>query len=161
MLLCSLIDSSINKLTTRPALVAPPDLPFLGTRIAADGTVGLERKKTRAFLRELEQRTGATARTLTYVDRESIGRAICSVVNRSLDPRSALTQQRSAVLLRRVVTDRRQLEQLDYWIARLVLRAVTGRRDVSAFREIHYRKLRHDWGLVSLVAARNAWPRRL
>lgn len=143
-----------------PEASGSSSVPFLGTRIAADGTVGLERKKTRAFLRELEQRTAATARTLTYVDRESIGRAICSVVNRSLDPRSALTQQKSAVLLRRVVTDRRQLEQLDYWIARLVLRAVTGRRDVSAFREIPYGKLRRDWGLVSLVAARNAWPGR-
>jgi Reverse transcriptase (RNA-dependent DNA polymerase) len=142
-----------------PESTGSSSVPFLGTRIAADGTVGLERRKTRAFLRELEQRTAATARTLTHVDRDSIGRAICAVVNRSLDPRSALTQQRSAVLLRRVVTDRQQLEQLDYWIARMVVRAVTGRRDVRTFREIPYAKLRRDWGLMSLVAARNAWPR--
>jgi len=66
-----------------------------------------------------------------------------------------LTQQRSALALRRVVTDRSQLEQLDYWIARAVVRALTRRRDAAAFREIPYRKLRHDWELVSLVAERN------
>ena len=84
-----------------------------------------------------------------------LGRAVCEVVNSALDPRSALTQSRSAIALRRIVTDRRQLEQLDYSIARLVLKAVTGRRDARAFREIPYEKLRHDWGLISLVAARN------
>jgi hypothetical protein len=141
-----------------PAATGSSSVPFLGTRIAADGTVGLERAKTRALLRELEQRTRTTARTVTYADPDGLGRAVCSVVNRSLDPRSALTQQKSAVLLRRVVTDRHQLEQLDYWIARLVVRAVTGRTDVRGFRELPYRKLRRDWGLVSLVAARNAWP---
>ena len=41
----------------------------------------------------------------------------------ALDPRSALTQESSAIALRRVVTDRQQLEQLDYWIARTSQRA--------------------------------------
>jgi hypothetical protein len=92
---------------------------------------------------------------LSGADRERAGRALCSVVNRALDPHSALTQQRSAIALRRIVTDRRQLEQLDYWIARIVVHALTGRRDARAFRDVPYRKLRQDWGLVSLVAARN------
>ncbi|MGH2995456.1 MAG: reverse transcriptase domain-containing protein [Gaiellaceae bacterium] len=135
-------------------------VPFLGTRIAADGTVGLEEKKVRSLLRELDRRTTTTVRTLRGADRERAGRAVCSVVNRALDPRSALTQQRSALALRRVVTDRRQLEQLDYWIARIVLKALTGRSEARAFREVPYRRLRTDWGLVSLVAARNDVARR-
>jgi len=130
-------------------------VPFLGTRIAADGTIGLDDSKIRALLRELDRRATTTVRTLRGAERDQAGRAVCAVVNRALDPRSALTQSRSAIALRRVVTDRHQLEQLDYGIARLVLRAVTGRRDARAFREIPYAKLRHDWGLVSLVAARN------
>jgi hypothetical protein len=130
-------------------------VPFLGTRIAADGTIGLDDSKIRGLLRELERRTSTTVRSLRGADRDQAGRAVCAVVNRALDPRSALTQSRSAIALRRVVTDRSQLEQVDYWIARLVLKAVTGRRDARAFREIPYAKLRHDWGLVSLVTARN------
>jgi Reverse transcriptase (RNA-dependent DNA polymerase) len=130
-------------------------VPFLGTRIAGDGTIGLDEKKVRSLLRELDRRTSTTAQTLRRADLDQAGRAVCTVVNRALDPRSALTQQKSAIALRCVVTDRRQLQQLDYWIARIVLKALTGRRDAGAFRELPYRKLRQEWGLPSLVAARN------
>ena len=139
-----------------PKAKGASSVPFLGTHISGDGTVGLDGKKVRLLLRELDERTTSTVRTLNGADREQAGRAVCAVVNRALDPQSALTQQKSAVLLRRVVSDRRQLEQLDYWIARLVVKSLTGRRDVRGFREIPYRKLRRDWGLVSLVAERNA-----
>ena len=135
-------------------------VPFLGSRIAADGTVGLDGKKVRSLLRELDRRVTMTVGTLGGADVDRTGRAVCAVVNRALDPHGPLTQQRSAVALRRIVTDRHQLEQLDYWIARIVLRAVTGRRDARAFREIPYRRLRDEWGLVSLVDARNVVGRR-
>jgi hypothetical protein len=138
-----------------PEAKGSSSVPFLGTRIAGDGTIGLDEKKVRSLLRELDRRTSTTARTLRGVDRDQAGRAVCSVVNRALDPRSALTQQRSAIALRRVVTDRHQLQQLDYSIARIVVKALTGRRDAAAFRELPYRKLRQEWGLPSVVAARN------
>ena len=138
-----------------PEVQGAPYVPFLGARIAAEGTVGLDPGKVHVLLREIDRRAAATARTLDGAPREEVGRAVCSVVNAALDPRSAVTQQRSAILLRRVVTDRKQLEQIDYWIARIVVRAVTGRRNVRAFRDLPYRKLRAEWGLTSLVAARN------
>jgi hypothetical protein len=145
--------------TEWPEAKGSTSVPFLGTRIAGDGTIGLDEKKVRALLRELDRRTSVTARTLRGADLDQAGRAVCTVVGRALDPRSALTQQRSAIALRRVVTDRRQLQQLDYLIARIVLKALSGRRDARAFREISYRKLRREWGLVSVVAARNRRPR--
>jgi hypothetical protein len=138
-----------------PAASGASTVPFLGTLVSGSGTVGLDGKKVRTLLRELDRRAVATVRTMRGADRDEVGRAVCSVVNRALDPRSALSQQRSAAMLLRVVTDRRQLEQLDYWIARLVLEAVTGRCSVRGFREIPYRMLRQEWGLASLVAARN------
>jgi hypothetical protein len=139
-----------------PDATGSSSVPFLGTRIDGKGTVGLDETKVRSLLRELGRRTEATARTLRHAERDRVGRAVCAVVNQALEPTNALTQQRSAVLLRRVVTDRHQLEQLDYQIARIVLRAVSGRRQAAVFREIPYRRLRREWGLVSLVAARNA-----
>jgi len=110
----------------------------------------------RALLREVDRRSAATVRTVGRRGREEAGRAVCAVVNRALDPRGQLTQQRSAILLRRVVTDRAQLRQLDHRIAQIVASAVTGRAGPRAFREVPYRTLREEWGLVSLVAARNA-----
>jgi hypothetical protein len=138
-----------------PEAQGAPYVPFLGARVAAEGTVGLDPDKVRVLLREIDRRAKATVRTLRAAPREEVGHAVCSVVNAALDPRSAVTQQRSAILLRRVVTDRKQLEQIDYWIARIVVGAVTGRRNVRAFRDLPYRRLRAEWGLTSLVAARN------
>jgi hypothetical protein len=72
-----------------------------------------------------------------------------------LSPRLDFPQQRSANLLRRVVTDRADLRQLDYSIARVVLEAVTGRSSPQEFRQVPYRKMREKWGLISLCQARN------
>ena len=82
------------------------------------------------------------------------------MINRVLDAKSTPVQQRSAGLVRRAVTDRRQLAQLDYLIAKIVLEAVTGKRGVRGFRKVPYRKIREDWGLVSLLHARNRWGRK-
>ena len=139
-----------------PRARGAPAVQFLGTRVDATGTIGLDHPKVRAVLREVDRRSAATVRTVGRRGREEAGRAVCAVVNRALDPRGQLTQQRSAILLRRVVTDRAQLRQLDHRIAQIVASAVTGRAGPRAFREVPYRTLREEWGLVSLVAARNA-----
>jgi hypothetical protein len=134
-------------------------VPFLGTRVAGDGTVSLSPQKRRRLLVDLRERARRTAAVLGPGDPDARGRAVCAVINRALNPRAALVQQRSAGLLRRAVTNRQDLRQLDYWIARIVLRAVTGARSVRAFRRIAYRTVRERWGLVSLLHARDRWAR--
>lgn len=133
-----------------------PAVSFLGTRIHANGTVALDKAKVRGLLRDIDRRTATTVRTLRVAGHTDIGPEVCAVVNKALHPRSALTEQRSAALLNHVVTDRDQLEQLDYRIALITASALTGRRGARAFRAVPYRTLREDWGLVSLVTARNA-----
>ena len=64
-----------------------------------------------------------------------------------------------AGLLRAVVTDRRQLAQLDHLLALAVAAAAGERPGVRAFREAPPRQLR-AWGLPSLVDARNRWRTR-
>ncbi len=140
-----------------PELPGTTSVPFLGCRVAAAGTVSLNRGKTRRLLADLERRALRAAGALRRADRDTVGRTVCAVINRALRPRPSFAQQASAVLLRKAVTDRAHLEQLDYWIARIVLRAVTGQRSVRAFREVSYRTIRQDWRLVSLLHARNQW----
>lgn len=135
-------------------------VPLLGCLISAHGTVSLSRKKRRRLLADLEDRAFGTARALKTRDPAAAGRTICSVINRALEPRLEFSQQRSATLLRRAVTDREDLKQLDYCIARIVLRAITGDRGARAFRVIPYRKMREEWQLISLLQARNKWPAR-
>lgn len=139
-----------------PAAGGAPAVAFLGTRITAGGTVGLDTPKVAALLRDVDRRTAATAATLGRGDPGRLGPAVCAVVNRTLTPRATLTEQRSASALRDVVTDREQLRQLDHRIAQIAASAISGRRGPRAFRDVPYRRMRRDWGLVSLVATRNA-----
>lgn len=138
-----------------PQASGAPAVPFLGTRIHATGTVGLDGPKVATLLREIDRRTAAAAATVRPARRDDVGRAVCAAVDRALRPRSGLTEQRSAALLREVVTDREQLRALDHRIAQIAASAVTGRRGPRAFRDVPYRMLREDWGLGSLVVARN------
>jgi hypothetical protein len=128
---------------------------FVGTSVSAGGTVALNRKKLRGVLRELERRALRSAAAVRGMDLTTTGQAVCSVVNRTLAPAPSPFQQASTSLLRRAVTDRSQLAQVDYWLARMVVKAVTGDGGVKAFRRVPYRTIREEWGLVSLLHARN------
>lgn len=135
-------------------------VPFLGTHVRADGTVSLSAEAMRDLLRDLSRRASRTARAMGDAEPERIGQTVCSVINRALDPNAPIFQQQwSAAVVRRAVTDRSQLAQIDYLIARIVIRAVTGEPGVRAFRRIPYSKLRQDWRLRSVVHARNRWAR--
>lgn len=138
-------------------------VPFLGCRLSADGIVALNRPKVRSLLRELEDRAVRTAWASTNLMAEPgrVGPVVCRALNRALDPNALLFQQRSAALLRRVVTDRQQLKQLDHSIARIVLKAVLGQDSVKAFRQVPYRTIRETWGLISLLHTRNKWTAKI
>jgi hypothetical protein len=130
-------------------------VPFVGTSVSAAGTVALNRTKLRRVLRELERRAVRSAGTAPRGDEAAAGRAVCSVLNRALAPAPSPLQQASTSLLRAAVTDRSQLAQIDYWLARMVVKAVTGDGSVRGFRRVPYRRVREEWGLVSLLHARN------
>jgi hypothetical protein len=132
-------------------------VPYLGICVSANGTVRLSRAKARALLRDLQARAVRTARALPPEDPDRTGRVVCSMLNRVLEPDISGRWHDSASLLRTVVNDREQLAELDYRIARIVLRAVSGRTGVKAFRDFPYRAIREDWGLVSLLHERNTW----
>jgi len=135
-------------------------VPFLGCAVSSAGTIALSRAKRRRLLADLGQRVRRTARALGPTDPERAGRILCAVLNRALQARTEFAQERSAALLRRAVTDRRDLKQLDYLLARLVVRTVTGRSDVRGFRAVPYRRVRGAWGLLSLQHARDVWRGR-
>jgi hypothetical protein len=135
--------------------IGASSVPFVGTAVSSAGTVALNRKKLRRVLRELERRAIRSAAAAPPGDQAATGRAVCTVLNQALALAPGPLQQASTCLLRRAVTDRGQLAQVDYWLARTVVKAVTGDGSVRAFRRVPYRKVREEWGLVSLEHARN------
>jgi hypothetical protein len=139
----------------RPAM----EIPLLGCRVASTGTVSLSRKKVRRFLHEVEQRAARTAAACAGAGIDAAGRTLCMVTNRALMRRADPFRVQTSDLLRRAVTDRTQLKQIDYWIARTIARLLTANQGARAFRTVPYRRMRREWNLRSLVDARNRWGR--
>jgi len=123
---------------------------FLGMRIGMDGAVALGGNKVRELLRDARRRAQNTARTLCGQGEAERGRATVAVVNALLDADSPHLRGSVALLLAGMVTDRQQLDWLDHQLARIVAGAVSGDHRAAAFRRIPYRRIRDDWGLVSL-----------
>ena len=127
---------------------------FLGCTISFESTVSLSREKVRRFLKDVTSRVRRTALVTHTENLDATGELVCTAINRALNPRCRICVP-AAPLLRSVITDRRQLKELDYQIARIVARQLTGKAGVKAFREIPYRKIREEWKLDSLYHARN------
>ncbi len=128
---------------------------FLGCLIAADGTVSLNRKKTKKLLSDLNARVGRVIKTLkTENDENRVGTLVCRVINEALNPENALAHK-SAGLLRYAITDREYLRDLDLQICKLVMQWCTGSASVKGFRKISPARMRTDWKLQSILHARN------
>ena len=131
---------------------------FLGMRIAMDGAVALGDRKIRGLLRDARRRAQNTARAMLERPEDERGRAVTTVVNSLLDPDRPHLAGAVASMLAGAVTDRMQLDWLDHQLARIVAGAVSGDPGAAAFRQVPYRRIRANWGLVSLRYARDRHP---
>jgi retron-type reverse transcriptase len=129
-------------------------ITFLGCNVSFHGVVSLNERKVQQLLKDLSARAGRTLRALDTADRAVAGPIVCAAINEALDHESPARHKYTS-LLRHVVTSRHQLKAIDYQIARMVARVLTGIASVRAFRKVPYRTLRRDWGLVSLCYIRN------
>jgi hypothetical protein len=129
-------------------------IEYLGCSLAFSGGVGLKNRKMRLLLRDLAARAKSTAAASSALSFDERGRLVCAALNRALDLHAPHAHPYSALLMT-VADDRDQLKQLDYWLARTVLRVMLGDRNARAFRKLSYRRIRHDWGLRSVAYARN------
>ena len=128
---------------------------FLGMLVHADGTIALGRRKTRGLLRDARRRAANTGRALSHLDGDARGRAVAQTLNTLLDRNDHQLHGAAAPLLAGAVTDRRQLDQFDHQLARLVASAATGVNGPAAFRRVPYRRVRGELGLRSLRRARD------
>lgn len=128
---------------------------FVGMRVTMDGTVALGARKVRGLLRDARRRAANSAIALAGATMEKRGRAVAAVVNALLDRDDPQLHGSAVPLLTHAITDRRQLEELDHELARIVASAATGVPGPVAFRKAPYRMVREEWGLRSLRRARD------
>lgn len=144
----------------RPSAVWPEAVPsttvrFLGADVRWNGVVALAADKWRGMLVDVKHRIRRTARILEEREPEARARVLATVMEECFDPRSELALAHAPMLLD-LVSDRAQLEQLDYLLALWIAEAASGRRGPRAFRDVPYRWLRREAKLSSRVVARNA-----
>lgn len=126
---------------------------FLGAAVRFAGTVALAPSKWRELARDLHRRVVDTARLLPAGAPLDRARALGQLLTRALDPRSALASAH-AHLLRSLVDDRPQLDELDRLLLLWTAEAATGQRGPRAFRQLPPATLRAA-GVPSTVVARN------
>jgi len=147
----------------RRSLVAPQiegarEIAFLGGAVCFGGGVALSPRKWSALATDLRARVRRTAALLRAGSSSStsdaeVAQALVDVVNQSLALESPLATD-YAPLLADLVSDRRQLAELDWLLALWIAEAVTRRTGVRALRDLPGRRLR-ALGLRSVVEARN------
>ncbi|HVJ91508.1 MAG TPA: reverse transcriptase domain-containing protein [Labilithrix sp.] len=143
----------------RPSAVWPDahgtsHVAFLGAAIGFDGTVRLSPANWAKVLSDLRARIQRTAKLVRDEPPRERARILSSVVNEALDVRSPVAT-RAAELVFDLVSDRAQLAELDYLLARWIAEEATGTVGPRAFREIPWRWLRLEGGLASRVVMRN------
>jgi len=134
---------------------------YLGTRVGFDGTLGLAEGKSRRLLVSLRARLRSADALLGQAPFAERAQLLCDVVNVALQPEHP-TAEPASQLLRYVLWSPSQLKDLDYKVALTVAEVLTGRRGVRAFRGVAIRRLRREYGLVSLLLMRqrSARPRQ-
>ena len=141
-----------------PQIEGAREIAFLGGAVCFSGGVALSPRKWSALAGDLRARVRRTAALLrasstsTPNDAE-VARSLVDVVNQSLSLQSPLATD-YAPLLADLVSDRRQLAELDWLLALWIAEAATRRTGVRALRDLPGRRLR-ALGLRSVVEARN------
>jgi hypothetical protein len=135
-----------------PQIQGAREVAFVGGTLCFAGGVALSPRKWSLFLTDMHQRVRRTAALLPGAAAPDLVRALIDVVNQALSSQSPLATT-YAPLLADLVSDRHQLQQVDWFLALWIAEAATGRRGVRALRDLPYRRLR-ALGLRSLVVVR-------
>lgn len=137
-----------------PEAIGASQLDYLGASLTFRGTLALKREKSRTLTRSIFRRIQHGLRVDGGHDERSRAELAVRIANTALDPRHRLCE-RWAPMVASLVTDRSSLRDLDYRVALGIAEQVTRRRGVRAFRQLPYRVLRHEHGLVSLLHRRD------
>jgi hypothetical protein len=140
-----------------PQIDGAREVAFVGGAVSFSGGIALSPRKWSALVGDLRARVRRTAAMLRASSPPSgdseLAQVLVDVVNQSLSIDAPLATD-YAPLLASMVSDRRQLVELDRLLALWIAEAVSQRAGVRAFRDLPWRRLR-ALGLQSLVKARN------
>ncbi|MFT4311101.1 MAG: reverse transcriptase domain-containing protein [Candidatus Woesearchaeota archaeon] len=126
---------------------------YLGFDLFFDGTFSLPKEKIRVLLSEIDFRCKNTLNIIKDYPLNKKGKLLAGVINEVSS--SFIFRHHYMDFLITQSNSRSALKNIDYLIARRLLKYLTGNSSVKQFRKVSYKKIRDDFGLKSLVDLRN------
>jgi hypothetical protein len=130
------------------------ELEYLGLSINRQGSIALSTKHMRRIRAMFYSRLSNCSDLLGDCTVDEKCRALCQLVRQCLCVEETLHDP-CLIRLLRIGNNRSALQQLDFFIARVIAEKISGERGVRAFAVVPYKKLRREYGLVSLVELKN------
>ena len=118
---------------------------YLGHCVYGQGSCSLSKSRLRRFIRSIEKRVAVVCASLKNESVDYQGQVLCDVLN------TVLLNDKISQEVLMYTDDQGQLKQLDYLIAKQVAQTLSKIKGVRSFRIIPYKKIRTQWGLLSLV----------
>jgi hypothetical protein len=135
-------------------------IDYLGFRINFNATTSLKSGRYRRLLSELRNNIQRITKELNESNIDIAGRYICNFLNQTFWSQNSMLEFKSINILQKAITDRDQLKNFDYDLAKIISETLTGIRGVKAFRKVEYKTIREQWGLKSFEHMRNIYGRR-
>lgn len=111
-------------------------LEYLGVRVDFRGAFGLKRARVRALFSDLRARVARSRSLLGDATQAQRASTLAAVINTALSPHHPVANE-AAAFLYATADDRSQLRDLDYQLARLLARSLTGDVSPRALRRTH------------------------
>lgn len=131
---------------------------YLGHSVHANGNLSLKPKKETDFINDIKSKIKYSSQLLSALPAEKKGPTLCEMLNHTFlntaAPDTSLFLQRIQAINHRGI-----LKRMDYLIALEVAKFLTHNNSVKAFREIPYKRIRNEFGLISLCQLKNNMDR--
>jgi retron-type reverse transcriptase len=141
-----------------PEAINAAHFEYLGCTVNFSGTIALKKDKASFLLNDIKKRLLNMHNVLKDEPLAVQIKSAALAASTAIDPFNPLCN-RYAQLLLLVINDQRQLKHLDYLIALMIAKTVTGHNSVKAFRQVSYKELRKQ-GLKSLVVSKNSLSKK-
>lgn len=137
-----------------PPYIGNSKIDYLGHSIFANGEIFLKPNKEKALLTEIRHKIHTTGSLLTNNSPTERGHILCEMLNNTILNNSMIDTNYYLDTISDI-NHRSLLRRLDYMIALEVAKYLSRTKSVKAFRQIPYRVIRHQFGLVSLCQIKN------
>jgi retron-type reverse transcriptase len=129
-------------------------ITYLGQKVHGNASISLTAERENAILKLVRKKLNNSYLLLQDKPLVEQGQAVCKMLNKTFLNECAVDTSRFLQQIKSI-NHRGLLKRLDYNIALEVAKHLTHSKSVKAFRQIPYKTIRREYGLISLCQLKN------